>query len=70
MGRPVIQDKSIARALGTCLTILGLERVIRYALLKSFAAEQPSNAAKAPQAGDSDEAPGREPARDVDHESG
>ncbi len=36
IGRPVMRDQRAAKALESCLTILGLERVIRYALLRAF----------------------------------
>lgn len=36
IGRPVMSDQRAAKALESCLTILGLERVVRYALLRAF----------------------------------
>lgn len=36
LGRPVMGDQRAAEALESCLTILGLERVVRFALLSAF----------------------------------
>lgn len=34
LGRPVVADKDVARALAAAPTLIGLERVTRYALLR------------------------------------